>query len=347
MTSTVAAGDTLGQAAWVSMPDGCEIFVHCWGPDTHTSPVRGVLHICHGMAEHGQRYEDLGKLLAKEGFVTYAADHRAHGRTAQHALQRNEKGHWLGHVEVPGGATLAVPMIVEDQARLCVRESNAHPGAPFVIFGHSMGSVIATLVAATPDVCGFISGLLLSGAPARLPALHAMAFKPLLAMLRAIHGGSGVAPLISKLTFDKFNAKFAPNATTDDWLNRDPVEVQKYLDDPLCGFKVSVDFMRSFIAALTMAGSRGTLEKIRVPVMLMNGGDDAVTVNDLGTRSHEQILAEFAAAGLPPPKIIIYGQARHELTHELCHEEVASDILTFLNRRCTSADFSKAPRSRL
>merc|ERR1712176_501843 len=107
--------------------------------------------------------------------------------------------------------------------------------------------MIATLVASKPAVSASIKGLILSGCPARLPGVMKAVFGPLLSVLRLAHGGSSVAPLIGKLTFDKFNAKYAPNATGDDWLSRDPVEVKKYADDPLCGFRCSVDFMSLFM----------------------------------------------------------------------------------------------------
>jgi len=323
------------------MADGCEIFVRKWSPEGRP---QAVVHMCHGMAEHSARYGTLAAFLASEGFVVYASDQRAHGQTALRAQEKGQAGHKFGHFEGPGSPG-GVQQIIKDHEVLCAQEMQENTGLPFVLFGHSMGSVIATNVAASKTVARSLSGLALSGAPSRLPGPHAAAFGPLLLLLRAIYGGSGVAPLVSKLTFEKFNSKYAPNATEDDWLNRDPIEVQKYVDDPLCGFKVSVDFVRSFLAAVKSAGSKDHLENLPsgLPAMLINGGDDQVTINDLGARSNQQVCDEFAAAHKRPPKVVVYPDARHELMLETCREEVSRDVLAFLNSCVEMA----APRSRL
>jgi len=332
-----------GEEMWVKMADGCEVFVRKWAPEAGGN--RGIVHLCHGMAEHSARYGDLDSLLAKEGFVVYAADHRAHGKTAERASAEGSKTHWLGHHD----GVDAITKIVEDHEQLVAQEIQdpGNKGLPFFVFGHSMGSVIATLLSAKASVASCIKGLVLSGCPARLPAALAAAFGPLLSILRTIHGGSGVAPLISKLSFDKWNAKFAPNATTDDWLNRDPVEVKKYIDDPLCGFKCSVDFMGSMMGAMKTVASKDVLQNIpkTLPVVVMVGSDDPCTMTDLGKRSSQQVVEEFAAANLAPPKVVLYGGARHEIAKELCREDVANDILTFLNVRVRQV--SGVPHSRL
>eukprot|EP00933_Yihiella_yeosuensis_P017836 TRINITY_DN14836_c0_g1_i1.p1 TRINITY_DN14836_c0_g1~~TRINITY_DN14836_c0_g1_i1.p1 ORF type:complete len:343 (+),score=90.39 TRINITY_DN14836_c0_g1_i1:53-1081(+) len=327
-----------GEERWVTVSDGCELLVRKWSPSSEKA--KAVVHICHGMAEHSARYGHLAASLSAAGYVVYSSDHRAHGKSAERAKEKGIAGHWLGHVEVAKGAVL---QIIEDHVELCSKELQENPGLPLVIVGHSMGSVIATNLAASEAVAKSLAGLVLSGCPARLPAPHAVAFPALLVVLRAIHGGSGVAPLISKLTFEKFNAKYAPNTTDDDWLNRDPDEVRKYVDDPHCGFKMSVDFMRSFLEALKAAGSPETLSKLpqELPVMIINGEDDQVTLTDFGARSHRQVSDEFLAAGRPPPKVVVFGGARHEVLNETCRQEAASDLLAFIERVHSSVPSSR------
>src|SRR4051794_24622072 len=62
--------------------DGKELFVYRWLPD-EGSAVRGVVHIAHGMAEHGARYARLAEALTAAGYAVYANDHRGHGKTAK------------------------------------------------------------------------------------------------------------------------------------------------------------------------------------------------------------------------------------------------------------------------
>lgn len=335
MEECFAGWGASGEENWVKMSDGCEVLVRKWEPKGQSA--RGVLHLCHGMAEHSARYGHVGDYLAQQGFRTYAADHRAHGQTAERAKSQGSSDHWHGHC-----GTDPLPSIIEDHVALCLRELEepANKGLPFIIFGHSMGSVIATLLSAKETVASRLSGLVLSGCPARPPVAVDAAFGPLLAVLRSIYGGAGVAPLIRKLTFEKFNAKFAPNTTTDDdWLNRDPVEVKKYVDDPWCGFSMSVDYWRSFRQAFRAVPTKETLQKLpdKLPTCILVGAEDPAAINDFGRRSSQQIEAEFAAAERRPPKVILYGGARHEISMEFCREEFASDLVNFLDSCCREA----------
>ena len=45
-------------------------------------PVRGIVQISHGMAEHFGRYTDFARYLAGEGIAVYGHDHLGHGLSA-------------------------------------------------------------------------------------------------------------------------------------------------------------------------------------------------------------------------------------------------------------------------
>mmetsp|Transcript_42910 Transcript_42910/g.80046 ORF Transcript_42910/g.80046 Transcript_42910/m.80046 type:complete len:339 (+) Transcript_42910:93-1109(+) len=329
-----------GQVSWQRMEDGCEVLLRKWEPEK--GQAVGVLHICHGMAEHSARYAEVAQQFVADGFIVYAPDHRGHGHTALRAEEKGEKGHRLGHVDAVKGKS-AVEQVVDDNICLCRRAVQEH-GLPLVILGHSLGSVIATLVAAKVKVQDVPAALVLSAAPARLPAALDVGFGPLLWLLGVIYGLNGVAPLLDTMTFAKYNKAFAPTATDDDWLNRDAAEVQKYIKDPLCGFKVSVGFWKGIKAALNAVAKKETLLGLRkCPVLVIAGGQDFCAINDLGVDSSQQIVGEFRAAGLEVNKRIYYGDGRHEVLKETCREEVLQDLLTFVRRHVTSA----TPRSRL
>ena len=44
---------------------------------------------------------------------------------------------------------------------------------------------------------------------------------------------------MNTLTFGQYNSAFKPTRTEFDWLSRDPAEVDKYVNDPDCGFVFS------------------------------------------------------------------------------------------------------------
>ena len=310
------------------MDDGCDILVRKWAPESGKSTA--VLHICHGVAEHSARYAGLAQRFVAEGITVYAPDNRAHGQTALRSEQKGDKGHRLGHLEVKKGKN-ALERIVEDHTFICGREVEEH-GLPLILLGHSLGSVIATLLAANLTAHP-PAALILSAAPARLPAAMKLAFGPLLQILGMLHGVAGVSPLISTLTFDKWNKEFSPNATDHDWLNRDPVEVQKYLNDPLCGFDVSVGFWKGIFNGVQTAGRKETLMKLpRCPVLSIQGGRDPCTMNDVGSNSAQQLASEFRDAGREIHKRITYGDGRHEILLETCRDEVIQDLIDFVQR---------------
>src|SRR5215475_8173794 len=93
--------------------------------------VRGVVQIAHGLGEHIGRYAELAETLAHENFVVYGNDHRGHGLTARASGSFGDFG--------PGG----FDQLVEDMASLGGIAKHQHPGKPYILLGHSMGSFAA------------------------------------------------------------------------------------------------------------------------------------------------------------------------------------------------------------
>src|SRR5688572_31125124 len=62
---------------WRSIDD-LKIFGKCWSPD---KDIKGVVCLVHGMGEHCNRYEHLGKFLCDNGIALVAYDQRGHGKS--------------------------------------------------------------------------------------------------------------------------------------------------------------------------------------------------------------------------------------------------------------------------
>src|SRR5438128_11279424 len=90
--------------------------------------VRGVVQIAHGLGEHMGRYAELAETLVEGEFVVYGNDHRGHGLTAKPSGSFGEFG--------PGG----FDQLVEDMVSLRVVAKDEHPGKPYILLAHSMGS---------------------------------------------------------------------------------------------------------------------------------------------------------------------------------------------------------------
>jgi len=57
---------------------GVRIVYDVWTPDTDP---RGIVVLAHGYAEHARRYDHVAQRFGESGLVTYALDHRGHGRS--------------------------------------------------------------------------------------------------------------------------------------------------------------------------------------------------------------------------------------------------------------------------
>ena len=93
--------------------------------------VRGVVQIAHGLGEHMGRYTELAEKLVDADFVVYGNDHRGHGLTAKPSGNFGDFG--------PGGFN----QLVEDMISLRVVAKDEHPGKPYILLGHSLGSFAA------------------------------------------------------------------------------------------------------------------------------------------------------------------------------------------------------------
>lgn len=108
--------------------DEVTVFVYRWTPKG--SP-RAAVQILHGMGEHARRYDRVALALTAAGYVVYADDHRASGRTGA-------EGGGLGNLG-PRGMLGAVDSVHAVTAR--IRQD--HPGLPVFMLGHSWGSFLA------------------------------------------------------------------------------------------------------------------------------------------------------------------------------------------------------------
>jgi alpha-beta hydrolase superfamily lysophospholipase len=296
------------------VPDGTNVHVHGFAPDA----PRAVLHILHGMGEHGARYARLAATMNDAGFAVYAHDHRGHGRSVANPAD-------LGHLGDEDGFLA----MVRDAHAVNRAIAAKHPGLPIVMLAHSMGSFVAqVMLFSYPD--DFV-GCALSGSSGA-PPLLAKAGRVAARVERARLGKRGKSPLLTALTFGDFNKKFAPNRTDFDWLSRDQAEVDKYIADPLCGFASStqswIDLLDALDTIVHEPSSQARIPK-DMPVYLFAGDKDPVGDMGAGVR---KLHDEYRRAGLVDLAITLYPNARHETLNETNRDQVTADLLAFARR---------------
>jgi lysophospholipase len=124
------------------------LFYRVWRP---AARARGVVVLVHGLSEHSERYEHVGRFLAQHDLAVYAHDHVGHGRSGG-----------------PRGWIAKFDDFLDDVAKMHELAAREQPGVPLFLLGHSMGGLIAAAYvlerARKPDY------LILSG-PAIVPIL--------------------------------------------------------------------------------------------------------------------------------------------------------------------------------
>src|SRR5215813_4369951 len=91
-----------------------------------------LVHVLHGMSEHGARYARLAAALNRAGYVVWAHDHRGHGLYPTPPVG-------LGHFADRHGWRA----VVDDAWAVSSALQASHPSLPLVLFAHSMGSFVA------------------------------------------------------------------------------------------------------------------------------------------------------------------------------------------------------------
>ncbi|MEP3247181.1 MAG: alpha/beta hydrolase [Sneathiella sp.] len=300
----------------VTGADDLPLQVYEWLPE---GDVKAVVQIAHGMAEHGARYERLALYLNKAGYAVYANDHRGHGLSIP-------DGAVPGHMADENGWEKAVDDLRLINQSLTVK----HPAKAIILIGHSMGSFMAQDYLARYGAT--IAAMALSatnGPPGTLGKLAQLVSR--IEKLR--NGNEGHSTLLANMSFKAFNKEFAPNRTEFDWLSRDHAEVDKYVEDPLCGFDCSIATWIGFLDALTRISSKAALDKMdpAKPLYLFSGTDDPVGEK---TKGVDRLRKAYDKQGFTAVSHRYYDGGRHELLNDINRDEVMKDLLVWLEAAC-------------
>jgi len=188
--------------------------------------------------------------------------------------------------------------LIDDVDQLVDYCRNKNPGKPLFLLGHSMGAAAAQQYA--PIGSEKLDGLILSGSTLRNP-------------------GDAIP---------EYNAEFEPVRTNYDWLSRDEAEVDKYLEDPLCGFEGQT-IRNGMDRTDPRRVDPARLKTIRpdLPVLLIAGDADPVNQRLKGIDYLEACWAEAGVANIDRQ---IYPGGRHEMFNETNRNEVTRNMIDWL-----------------
>lgn len=275
--------------------------------------IKGVIQIAHGMAEHLERYEKFADALCEKGFAVYINDHLGHGASVSSERELGYFGEKDGYLN-----------FVEDCKKLMDIAKKEHPDKPYIFFGHSMGSFVARLFSF--KYSKELRGAIICGTAGPNPAA-AVAIK-LANLVSKLKGDHYRSNFINSLAFGTYNSKFEKR-TAFDWLTRDNDEVDKYIDDKLCGFLFTANGYRDLFSLLKTISSKQWFESFpkELPMLFVAGSMDPVGEYSKGV---VKVCEKLKACGKTNVSLKLYENARHEILNEkLCFNDVVADVVAF------------------
>lgn len=277
-----------------------------------------ILQIVHGMAEYVERYEELAEYFAEKGIMVTGEDHLGHGKSVP------ENGTYGYFCEQDPGT-----VVVRDVHRLKKMNQEEYPGIPYVILGHSMGSFILRNYLFRYG--NGIQGAIVCGTGSQPQALVKLCLG-IEWIQRLFLGSRHVAKMIDRMAFGAYNKKIPNPKTSYDWLCTDEKVVQKYVDDPLCGFTFTLNGFRTLFTLLNRLNQEENLKQMpkELPVLFIAGGADPVGNYGNGVRKAQ---GDFQKVGMERTSLKIYEKERHEILNEPIRHEIYEDIYSWLMER--------------
>lgn len=290
----------------------CEITAKTFAPDNGEYDT--VLVINHGMAEHMERYRDFAGYLCSNGVCVYIHDMANHGKSN---TDYDLTG-WFGEKDGDKG-------LIKDLRQMVLTAKKEDPGKKLIVMGHSMGSFICRLYTAQFPGDGINGAIFMgTGGPNPLAGLGSAAAS----VIGKIKGKKHKSRLLDAMAFGSYVKAFEKR-TDYDWLTRDTSVVDRYIEDPYCGYSFTVQGMKDLVRVNVDSNSGEWFESVPkdLPMLIVSGEKDPVGDFSKGV---DAVCSKLEETGHTRVTEKIYPGCRHEILNELNRDEVMSDILEWM-----------------
>ena len=290
-----------------------DIFARSWAPAD--GEIKAVLQLVHGMAEYGERYEEMGKAFCEAGYAFIINDHIGHGKSV---ASKPVYGYFGGDKNKAGKA------FVEDAYAL-TELAKKEFGKPVILMGHSMGSFVARRY--ITEHADDIKGAIICGTAGPNPALGAGL--TLASLIAKIKGEQYPAKLIDKIAFGTYN-KRCEGRTPFDWLSVNKANVDKYVADSLCGFLFTASGYKNLFELLGFITAADWYGKVpKMPLLLVAGKEDPVGEYGAGV---QKVYDGLKASGQNDIEVKLYEGLRHEIHNEDERFSVYADLIAWCDK---------------
>lgn len=281
---------------------------------------KGIFQMTHGMIEHIDRYDGLGKYLSDNGFYVVGHDHLGHGGTAKKAED-------FGYFADAKGDEL----LLADMHGLRRIAGQKHPDLPYFMLGHSMGSYFLRRYIAVHGEG--LDGALIMGTGAN-PGAAAIGGIVVCNGIAMFKGWRYRSPFMEKLfftgTFDKYdNDGGRPELN---WRSKDPSIGQACLADHRCSFKFTLKAYRDFLKTILFVSRQKSADAVpkELPLFILSGAEDPIGGMGKGVK---KVWDMYRSAGIKDVTLKLYEDCRHEILLETEKEMILADILSWCSDR--------------
>jgi alpha-beta hydrolase superfamily lysophospholipase len=252
-------------------------------------PVFSLI-VVHGVGEHSKRYLSFAKKISAANGACYLYDQRGHGGSD------GKRGHVAKFVNYSNDLLDIFEMVFSKSQ-----------GCPVFVYGHSMGSVVATLFALSYQAK--IKGLILSGFPA-IPSISIVGWP-----LKLIKSIRKIAPLQN-----------IPTLLNPKHLCHDPNVWKAYEEDPMINKTVTLNWAAEFYSALKEI--KNNIHNLFVPLLMLHGSDDKIAKLKGAQQTFQTIHSTDKT-------LQIYKGQRHELLNEVSPipDQVTDCMLDWMQKR--------------
>jgi alpha-beta hydrolase superfamily lysophospholipase len=270
---------------------------------------KAVVVLVHGMAEHKERYYPFMTYLSEQGFACVIYDQRGHGATAVNPDD-------LGYFGKNG-----VKKLVEDTRTVIHWTRKQYAGLKLFLLGHSMGSMVVRCYTKKYD--REIDGLVVCGSPSDNPVsgLGNLVTR----VFQLFKGERHRSKTVALMMFGPHVKKFKDEGLHNAWLSTNKVNVQEYNDDPLCGFKFTLNGYRVVMQLIqeTYSSTGWAVRNPEMPVHFLAGSEDPCIIT---RKDFDKAVDFFRDRGYKKVSAKVYTGMRHEVLNELGKESVWEDV---------------------
>lgn len=301
----------LEKVQWFSPVDNLNIHLVVAQPDE--GEIKGVIQILHGMSEYIMRYRPMMEYFTSQGYVVAGNDHRGHGESV---WSEDDLGYFYDDTGTG---------IVRDAVAITQYLKERFPGVPVTLFGHSMGTLVARVYLQKND--RLVDKVVLCGAPCK-NALAPIALM-LTSLITLIRGEKHRSKLLYSLSVGAFDKRFEAEGVSA-WLSKNKENVERYKEDPYCGYTFTCNGYRNLFLLLDNTYKRRyRLRNPGLPIFFMAGADDPVIGSE---KAWEKAQDALRNAGYENVDGKLYMGVRHELFNEEKPEKYYEDMLKFIEK---------------